>query len=251
MGISFSSLILLMFTRILALVAVQIVAFAIEGSWNATVSLWPFQAIAANLICIPIMIWQIRKANSSLWEVYRGLTYKRTGVVKWFPDVGSTLRFYLKFAAGFLGILLVLGLPSLAFNEVIGTFLNHQVGISVSSPYPKDLFYVVIVFLPLTEMFVEVPWYFGVFNPLMENALATGRKSFPFLPILLLTAVVYALQHSFMPFVPNATYFVLKSLSMFPLVFTIGLIVRILPRSMPFVMLLHMGMAIVVSFQFA
>ena len=238
-----------MLTRPLCIVLAQIGLALLLGSWTASFPWWPFQMIAANFVCFAIL-WKLTRQDG---EPFRDLYFRPFGTDLVAGKLGGWLgprRFehraltVLRDAGLFLGILLALGLPAIAAARLIETQIPTAVEISRYGPLPLWALLSVTLLLPLTMPLAEVPWYFGYFFPKLEQlSSATGTRH-AWSSALVITTLAYSVQHCFQPLLFDARFLTLRAVMLLPLLVLIAPIVRVIPRFMPYILVLHALMAV-------
>ena len=239
----------IMMTRPLCIIIAQLGLACLLGSWSATFPWWPFQMIAANCVCFAILWKLTRRQDESLGDVYFhpfGADPVAGFLGRWLRpgDGGHPAIAALRDVGLFLGLLLVLGLPAIAVARLIESQLPSVVELSRYQPLPLWALWSVTLLLPLTMPLVEVPWYFGYFFPKLERVGIASHKRTAWLGALVITTAVYSAQHCLQPFVWNATFLALRAVMLLPLLLLIASIVRIAPRFMPYILVLHGLMAL-------
>ncbi len=86
---------------------------------------------------------------------------------------------------------------------------------------------------PLTIAFAELPTYFGYVMPRLAARVKNGWLAW------LLAAFFLALQHSFLPFIPDARFFIWRFGMFLPFALFIGLVLKFRPGLLPYVAILH------------
>lgn len=238
----------IMLTRLLFIVIAQVALALLLGSWSATFPWWPFQMIAANLVCIPILWKMTRRDDLSPGDVY----LRPFGAAPLGGTLGRWLgprRFehpaiaVLRDVGLFLGLLLALGLPAIAAARLIESQLPAVFEVARHESLPRWAVLSITILLPLTMPLAEVPWYFGYFLPKLERLGEASGERIPWLGALVTTTAVYSAQHCFQPFVFDAGFLGLRAVMLLPLLVVVASIVRVAPRFMPYILVLHALMA--------
>ena len=86
---------------------------------------------------------------------------------------------------------------------------------------------------PLTIGFVELPTYFGYAMPRLERRLGSGWVAWA------LASVALSLQHAALPLVFNGPYLLWRALMYLPFALYLGLVIKLRPRLLPFLMIGH------------
>ena len=245
----------IMLTRPLCILIAQIGLALLLGSWTAAFPWWPFQMIAANIICFAIL----RKLTSQDGEPFRNLYLRPFGSGLVAGKLGRWLgprRFerraltVLRDVGLFAGFLLVLGLPAIAAARLIETQISTAMESWRYGPLPLWALLAVTLLLPLTMPLVEVPWYFGYFFPKLERLRVAAGKRHAWASALVITTAAYAVQHCFQPFLFDARFLALRAVMLLPLLLLTAVTLRAVPRFMPYVLVLHALMAVEVVWSY-
>jgi hypothetical protein len=243
--------------RIVLLAAAQAAAAGILRSRSAALPWWPFSILFANACCLVIMIRWTRTHGSS----FRSLQLRPFGdailserILLFLARSFPRIRIGRAAVEGglFLAVLVLLGLPAILFQE----WINAAVPALRAAPMAGELpaaAAALLLLLPVSQGLVEFPWFYGFILPGMENAIANGgarsRRSAGVLA-LLITLAVFLLQIALLPPVFEPAYMLWQALAMLPLPALVGVALRLVPRWMPWINILHALMALNLAAQF-
>jgi hypothetical protein len=150
----------------------------------------------------------------------------------------------------FAGFLLVLGLPAIAAARLIESQISTAMEGWRYGPLPLWALLSVTLLLPLSMPLVEVPWYFGYFFPKLERLRASAGERHAWASALVIATVAYSVQHCFQPFLFDARFLALRAVMLLPLLLLIAVILRAVPRFMPYILVLHALMAVEVVWSY-
>jgi hypothetical protein len=238
--------------RIVFLLGAQTATAGILHSWRAALPWWPFSILLANACCLGMMIHWTRIKGTSFWSIQRQpfreaiLTDRiMPFLVRAFPQI----RFRRPAVEGGLfGLaLLLLGVPAILFQEWLKVSVPVLEATPMAGELPVAAVAVLTLLLPISQGFVEFPWFYGFIFPGLEAALASpGKKSrrSAGAQALLITLAVFLLQISMLPPVFDPSYMLFQALALLPLLALIGVLLRLSPRWMPWINILHGLMAL-------
>jgi hypothetical protein len=238
--------------RIAFLLGAQTLAAGILQSWRAALPWWPFSILFANAFCLGIMVHRTRKKEGSFWAIQRqpfreAILPNRilAFLVRRFPQIRIPR---LAVEEGlFLLMLLLLGVPAILFQEWLKGMVPVLQATPMAGELPAAAVAVLTLLLPVSQGFVEFPWFYGFILPEMEATLASsgGRSRWSAgIQALLITLAVFLLQISLLPPVFDPSFMLWQALAMFPLLALIGVSLRLSPRWMPWINILHALMAL-------
>jgi hypothetical protein len=238
--------------RIVFLLAAQIVAAGILRSWRAALPWWPFSILLANACCLGIMIHQTRINGLSFWSIQRNPFREAVlsdrimpFLVRRFPQ--TRISRHAVEGGLFLPALLLLGVPAILFQEWLKGMVPVLQANPMAGELPATAVAVLTLLLPVSQGFVEFPWFYGFIRPGMEAALASSggrtRRSAG-IQALLITLAVFLLQISLLPPVLDPSYMFWQAIGLLPLLALIGVFLRLSPRWMPWINILHGLMAL-------
>lgn len=246
---------MIMLIRIAAILVSQFIFSLLAGSPAAAYPWWPFQMIAANALCIPLLCARSRRegaapaalflrpyASGAMPQALERLFGDR-------PDLRPSRRL-LRDAALLVGILASFGAAAFLLSRSIDSMLQARTAVARYAALPRWATIAMTLLLPPTMAFGEIPWYLGFFLPRFERRLAAAGASLPSLKAAALCCAAFALQHCFQPFVPDATWLALRFLVELPLIILAAALIRILPRFMPVLLFLHFSLAVEVALKY-
>lgn len=194
---------------------------AITGNqvgWTGTAYWWLFVAILTNIVSISLLVVLLRAEGSRYLEMIR---FSR-------QSVGKDLLWMLGLS--------VIGIPiMLAPMNTLAAWIFGDAMAPINMmfrPLPTWVFIVGILF-PVTIAFAELPTYFGYIMPRLAVQLNNGWLAW------LLASFFLALQHSFLPFLPDSRFFLWRFGMFLPFALFIGLALKVRPQLLPYFMIIH------------
>jgi hypothetical protein len=231
---------------------------ALLHSWREALPWWPFSILFANILCLGIMIRRTRAEGSPFHSILLRPFPTEPISNRILPSLGIRIpetrfgRTAIEIGL-FLLVFLTLGLPAMAFQEGLKAAVPVLNATPISGPLPPIAVAVLTPLLPLSQGFVEFPWFYGFIFPKMESSLVYSYKAArrtawvrAWIPVL----SVFLLQISLLPPVFDPAYMIWQALSLFPLLALIGITLRCSPHWMPWINLLHGGMALNLILQY-
>ena len=238
--------------RILFLLGAQASAAGLLRSWRAALPWWPISILFANACCLAIMVYWTRKNGLSFWTIQRqpfpeSILSDRILplLARLFPQIRNRRP---DVEAGlFFSTCLLLGIPAILFQEGLKGMVPVLQSTPMAGGLPAAAVIVLAFLLPVSQGFVEFPWFYGFILPGMETALVSpggiSRRSAA-IRALLITLAVFLLQISLLPPVLDPPYMFWQALSLLPLLALVGVSLRLSPRWMPWINILHALMAL-------
>jgi len=153
----------------------------------------------------------------------------------------------------FLVLLLLLGIPAIMLNGFMSQNIPILRDTNTIGLLPDWALYLMILLLPLAQAFVEFPWYYGYIYPRLETYFETdgkNRRMVASTKALSITLAFFVLQSALIPLIMNPGYIFWRAIAFVPLLLIIGIVVRLVPRFMPGVNIVHALMAINVVLQY-
>lgn len=164
-----------------------------------TAKWWPLSFIVVNLITFVLVKSQLKKEGKSFSSLISD-HYK------------SKLK--LKEIIWVIPLMLVLGMGGLVGFSLI---INGHLPTATLQPLPLWTAIIILVFLPLSVMFTELPFYLGYCAPRLKQ-----RSALPVFSIVY-PLFFFALQHSFIPLLWDIQHIVTRFLVFVPLLIFIGI----------------------------
>ncbi|MFN2297238.1 MAG: hypothetical protein ACK2UB_00210, partial [Anaerolineales bacterium] len=244
--------------RILFLLGAQAAAAGILKSWQAALPWWPFAIIFANVCCLGIMILWTRMAGTSFGSIQHQ-PFRETILV---DRILSILSRRIPQIQGlrpavdgglFVLTLLLLGVPAILFQEGLKGMVPVLSAYPMAGELPVPAVAALTLLLPVSQGLVEFPWFYGFILPGLESALSSSdgrpRRAAGFWALLIMLAV-FLLQISLLPPVFDPSFMLWQALALLPLLTLIGVCLRLSPRWMPWINILHALMALNLVFQY-
>ncbi len=254
---SLKSLITLLFIRIALIVLFQLFCILII-SWDEAIPWWPFSMIATEATCLIILIVLLKKENKTFYSIHLAPfeTLLPLGKISKYLNKKHTKNLFNNIIIDivlFIILILVLGLPAIGLNELIKENIHILNDTQTIGTLPKGALYIMIVLLPISQAFIEFPWYYGYIYPRIENYFVIKGKNtriISSIKALSIVLVFFVLQMSLIPLIFDVSYIIWSMLSFVPLLFVIAFVIRLVPRYMLGVNILHALMAIKVVIEF-
>ena len=201
-----------------ALIALFIVGIGGTGAWGASAAWWMLSATIANVASSVLLRRLFRREGAryrDLWRFSRDSFWKDLALaVGGFVVAGPVAMFPMRW----LGDAIV-G----SYDSAIATMFR---------PLPGWGLWLGLLF-PLTIAFAELPTYFGYVMPRLERRLGSGWIAWA------LASLALSFQHAALPLVFDGPFFLWRALMYLPFAFYIGLVVKLRPRLLPFLMVGH------------
>jgi hypothetical protein len=250
-------LMLLQFVRIVILVSFQLF-FVLLLSWDKAMPWWPFSMVATEAICLTILMVLLKKEQKPFSSIQLApfTTSLPLGKVTEYlngqPSKNHLLNVLVD-ALLFVILLLFLGFPAIVLNGFMRESVpilreTHTIGV-----LPNWALYLMLVLLPLAQAFVEFPWFYGYVYPRLEAYFEADRgdpRIMASVKALSITLVFFALQAALIPLIMNPGYIVWRAIAFVPLLLVTGIVIRLVPRFMLGVNILHALMAINVVLEY-
>ncbi len=245
-------------SRMLALLSVRIVLVVLFQllltlfmPWDEAIPWWPFSIIAANAVCLMILVALLKKEGKpfSSIQLTPFETYLPLGWVSDFLNSRSAehrVRNLLVDILIFVGLLLFLGIPAISLNGYISDTIPILRDTPTTGVLPTWALYLMAVLLPLPQALIEFPWFFGYIYPRLETCFEVGRGNLRItasIKALSIVLVFFVLQAALVPMILSPGYMLWRAIAFVPLFMIIGIIIRLVPRFMPWINVVHMFMA--------
>jgi len=201
-----------------AFIALGFMAAGFADAWRESERWWIFCAAAANTVSILLLNGLFKREGGRFWDLFH---FQRETFWK---DLGLTALVFLLagpvayFPMNILGGL-ILGSP-----ERSTEFLFR--------PIPGWALILGLLF-PLTITMAELPTYFGYVMPRLAEKLKNSWLAWA------LASFFLGLQHAALPLIFDGPYLLWRALMYMPFAFYIGLVLKLRPRLMPFLVIGH------------
>jgi hypothetical protein len=248
---SFKRLMTLLSVRIILIVLFQLL-LVVFLSWDEARPWWPFAMIATEIVCLFILIFELKRENASFSSLQlkpfeSTLPLGRLSQLLAPKPAESRLRKILTNLFLFCVLLLFLGFPAIVLNG----FLNENIPIlrdtATIGALPQWALYLMLGLLPVFQALVEFPWFYGFIYPRLEAYFEGDkgeRRLRASVMALSIVLVFFILQIALIPLILDPVFIFWRAVSFLPLFLVIGITVRLAPRFMPGLNLLHALMAI-------
>lgn len=209
------SLLFLFFQAVIALV---LLLMGKSNSWDGSVRWWLFTVIPANLVSVFLLVRLLKSEGKRYIDMMR--FSKAT--------VGRDLLWLLGTS--------VIGVPIMA--APMNTLAAFIFGDSMA---PINMMFRTLpgwalalgILFPLTIPFSELPTYFGYAMPRIGEQIKNGWVAW------LIASFFLALQHCFLPFIPDGRFFLWRLGMFIPFALFIGLILKLRPSLLPYAAIIH------------
>ena len=256
-NLSLKRMVSLLFIRIIIVIAFQLL-FALVLSWKKAMPWWPFSMIATEAVCLVILIKLLREEKKSFASIQLApfeISLSLGKVADFLSKKPSKNRLvsFLRDVLLFVILLLLLGGPAIALTE----FMNQSIPVlhdtNIFGILPEWALYLMIVLLPLAQAVVEFPWFYGYIYPRLETHFETdrgNRKMVASIKALSITLAFFVLQAALIPLIINPVFIFWRAVAFVPLLLIIGIVIRLVPRFMPGLNIVHalMGLNVVLQF---
>lgn len=217
-------MLLLLSSRLILFAFFQSIIFLIfqisgnKEAWSISAGWWPFSVLFTNIITIFILNKLYRNENT---KYFQEIKFTRHG---WWKD------FFIASS-----IFLILVLISQLLNVIIANVLWGNVSTANNLLIRSLPLWAVIIALlfPITQVFAELPFYFGYLMPRLEKKLNSGWNA------LIITSGFLALQHITLPLIFDIKFIMWRGLMYLPFAFFLGLSIKNRPRFLPYFMVGH------------
>lgn len=220
----------LLFLTFQALIALISLSLGSPTAWTASAAWWPFAIILTDLVCLWLLIYFYRQEGKRFWDVFR--------IERQF------IKQDLLFMLGFLVIGGLLGyLPNILSARWL--FGDPQVALDLLvRPLPVWAAVTSVALFPILQGLAEIPTYMLYAMPRLE---ARGMR--PWLAVAL-ASFFLSFQHVFAPFLPNGRFITYRLVMFLPFAVLVAIVMRIRPRLMPYMAIVHvlMDMSVAVMF---
>jgi len=247
----------LLVIRIVIVISFQLL-FVLTLSWDKAIPWWPFSMIATQVVCLIMLIIYLRREKRPFASIqlrpfetflplgkmtdYLNREYSKDRLINLLIDI-----------VRFLVLLLLLGVPAIMLNGFMSQNIPVLRDTNTIGVLPAWALTLMIVLLPLAQAFVEFPWFYGYIYPGLETYFeSTGknRRMLASIKALSITLTFFVLQSALIPLIMNPCYIFWRAIAFVPLLLVIGIVVRLAPRFMIGVNIVHALMAINVAIQY-
>jgi hypothetical protein len=247
----------LLSVRVILVVSFQAL-FVLALSWDQAMPWWPFSMIATEAVCLAILIMVLRQEKKAFAAIQllpfdTALPLGRLSDLLNRKSSNNRLVSLLSDMLIFTILLLVLGVPAIMINGWMNRSIPLLRDTNTIGILPDWALYLMAVLLPLAQAVVEFPWFYGYIYPRLETYFETdsgNRRMAASLKALSITLGFFVLQAALIPLILNPIYVFWRAVAFVPLLLIIGITIRLVPRFMPGVNVVHALMAINVVFQY-
>jgi hypothetical protein len=201
-----------------AVIALVLLLLGHANAWDESAGWWLYTVIPTNLVCVYLLVILFKAEGKRYLDLLR---FTRA-------TVGRDLLWLLGSS--------VIGVPAMALpltNLAVLIFGNAMEPVNMMfKPLPVWALALGLLF-PLTIAFAELPTYYGYVMPRLALQVKNTWVA------LLIAAFFLALQHSFMPFIPDGRFFLWRFGMFLPFALFAGLVLKLRPGLMPYMVILH------------
>jgi len=243
-------MICLLSLRIILIVLFQLI-IVIFSSWDGAVPWWPFAMIATEIVCLFILVFELKRENVPFSSIQlrpfeSTLPLGRLSQLMAPKPAESRLRSMLQDLLLFCVLLLLLGVPAIVLNGFLYENIPVLQDTATMGVLPQWALYLMLGLLPIFQALVEFPWFYGYIYPRLEGYFEAGeerRKLQASAKALSIVLTFFILQSVLIPLILDPGFVFWRAIAILPLFLVIGIVVRLVPRFMPGLNLLHALMA--------
>lgn len=209
----------LFFAGVQAIFALGYLAAGSAAAWHESERWWILCAAGANILSILLLNWLFKREGGRFLELFRfhRVTFRK--------DLGLALLTFIIAAPIAYYPMTILGDLILGSAARSTDFLFR--------PLPGWVLLIGLLF-PLTIALAELPTYFGYVMPRLAKKFGSSW------PAWALSSFFLGLQHATLPLIFDGPYLLWRALMYMPFAFYVGLVVKLRPRLMPFLVIGHM-----------
>jgi hypothetical protein len=182
---------------------------------------WPFFAVVANIVCALLLARLFKAEGGSFRELFR---FRKEGLKTDLLWLLVTGLIGLPIAAAPMQFLA----PALYGDSLTAARLLFQ-------PLPTWALVASLAF-PLTMWIGELPTYFGYAMPRLALRIKSPWGGW------LIASLFLAIQHAFLPFLPDPRFWIYRALMYLPFALFAGLVLKLRPRMLPYFCVIHVLM---------
>jgi hypothetical protein len=209
------SLLFLFFQAVIALV---LLLAGQANAWDGSARWWIFTVIPANLVSVLLLVWLHKAEGRSYLD---NLRFSKA-------TVGKDLLWLLGTS--------VIGIPIMAapMNTLAAFIFGDKMApIHMMFRTLPGWALALGILFPLTISFSELPTYFGYVMPRIAAQIRNGWGAW------LIASFFLALQHSFLPFIPDGRFILWRFGMFIPFALFVGLVLKLRPGLLPYMAILH------------
>jgi hypothetical protein len=219
--------------------------------WDEVVPWWPFSVVVANAVSLMILIDLLKKEKRAFSSIQLA-PFETILPLGWVSDflnrkpAENRVRNLLVDILIFVGLLLLLGIPAIALNGYISDTVPILRDTPTTGVLPTSALYLMIVLLPIPQALIEFPWFFGYIYPGLETYFEVSRgnpRIRASIKALSIVLVFFMLQSALLPMILSPGYILWRAIAFLPLLMIIGIIIRLVPRFMPWINVVHLFIA--------
>jgi hypothetical protein len=208
----------LFFAGVQAIFAFGYLAAGSTSAWHESERWWIFCAAGANILSILLLNWLFKREGGRFLELFR---FHRDTFWK---DLGLALLAFIIAAPIAYYPMTILGDLILGSAARSTDFLFR--------PLPGWALLIGLLF-PLTIALAELPTYFGYVMPRLAEKFGSNWAAWA------VSSFFLGFQHATLPLIFDGPYLLWRALMYMPFAFYIGLVLKLRPRLMPFLVIGH------------
>ncbi len=207
-----------------AFIALILLIISGISDWQASAAWWPMAVALADIFCLFLLIRWYRKEGKNFfseYRIFRKSFWKDLGIVLLSMIVGGPLSVL----PNILLSTWLFGNPEATLELFVGSLPLWAVVVSG-------------ILFPLGQALTEIPMYMRYIAPKLESKSASGYGMKPWLAVGL-ASLFLSLQHITAPLVLDVRFILWRGLMYLPFAIYVGILIRLRPRLLPFIAVIH------------
>lgn len=207
-----------------AIIALLLLIVSGKFDWQASAAWWPMAVALADIICLFLLIrWYKAEGKRffSEFQFYRKSFWKDLGIMLLSLIVGGPLSVL----PNILLSTWLFGNPEATLELFVGALPLWAVIVSG-------------VLFPLGQALTEIPMYMRFIAPRLEAKTSQNPGLKPWLAVGL-ASLFLSLQHITAPLVFDLRFILWRALMYLPFAIYVGILIRLRPRLLPFIAIIH------------
>lgn len=207
-----------LFAIVQALIAVFFLLSGVTDAWHESERWWVFSVTGANVVSIILLVWLFKREGKRYLDLFR---FERKTLWK---DIALVIGAFILAGPIAFFPMNVLG------DLIVGSYDNAIT--MLFRPLPVWALIAGLLF-PITISFAELPTYFGYVMPRLEQKPGSGWLAWGIASFFL------GIQHATLPLIFDWDFILWRALMYLPFAFYIGLVLKLRPRLMPYLVIGH------------
>ena len=208
----------LLFLFFQAVIALALFLARQPNAWDNSAGWWMFSVVAANLVCVFLLVGLFKAEGKRYIDILR---FSKS-------TVGRDLLWL--FGSSIVGVP-VMAAPMT--NLAVLIFGDAMAPIHMMFRTLPGWALALGILFPLTIPFAELPTYFGYVMPRIAAQIKNNWDAW------LIASFFLALQHSFLPFLPDGRFFLWRFGMYLPFALFAGLMLKLRPSLLPYMAIVH------------